>query len=344
MEKKTLTIIDFFRTEDREEEIFIENCKRLKKSGRKILLITGGSISQKMQEEIDYCFYNSENQLFEYEGYNYFHPFHLKTFNDGHIHTLKTFSVQRHGLAFILNIFNSVKIAKSLGFKYFERILWDVLPGEKSCSWMDQVSNICQEKDKKAFFYYNEMNIFDSKSYPDINGNYFFSDIEFFLQKIPSFIDELGYREVLLNFFSNEDFLITEKFIYEFLKDDPQVYFRSSDNLSLDFSDAERKNSYSISDLNFPKKFGGVFINLTRVIDSEDIVLYLKSFAKTDKKREIVISFNDGSVQELERIISPNTWEFLFLNHGVQEITVYEHGKLIHSEKVGKSQNTIQFI
>lgn len=344
MEKNILTIIDFFKTDGQSEEIFIETCKSLKKSGRKILLVTGASISQKMQDQVDYCFYNSENKLFEFEGYNYFHPFHLKTFNAGHIHVLKTFSVQRHGLAVLLNIFYSVKIAKSLGFESFERILWDIIPGPESCAWMDEVSKLCQNEGKKAFFYFNEKNIFDFVAYPDINGDYFYSDIDFFLQKIPCFNDELGYRDVLLNNFSNQDFLITEKYIYEFLKNDPHVLFRSSDSLASDFSDAERKNSSSISDLNFPKRLGGVFVNLTRVKDSEDFVLYIKSFSKTEKNRKIIISFSDGSVQELERVVLPNTWEILFLNPSVEEIKVYENGKMIHNEKVGESQNTIQFI
>lgn len=344
MEKNTLTIIDFFKTDDQNEEIFLETCKNLKRSGRKILLVSGGNITKRMQDEVDYCFYNSENQLFEFQEYNYFHPFHLKTFNDGHIHVLKTFSVQRHGLAVLLNIFNSVKIAKSLGFKNFERILWDIIPGPASCDWMDQAHNICHEQGKKAFFYFNEENIFDSQAYPDINGDYFFSDIDFFLQKIPSFHDEPGYIEVLLNNFSNRDFLITEKYIYEFLKSDTDVIFRSSNNLLLDFHDTKRKNSYSISDLNFPKRLGGIFINLTRVIDSENVVLYIRSFAKIPKKREIVILFSDGSVREVEREVFPDTWEILFLEPNVQEIKVYEEDKILHHEKVGESQNTIQFI
>lgn len=345
MERKDITIIDFYRSSEEQELVFLETVRKIKSLGDKVLLVTGGEISREVQKSVDYILYNGDNLLFQKFDYEYFHPWNFRTFNGSFFHHSFNFSVQRHGLAVLVNLFNSLNFAKSLGYTHFRRILYDFTPGEGSLNWMKSVSIICEEEGKSGFFYFNEPNTIEGKNYPDLRGEFFYCEIDFFLSKVPQVNSEESYRESLLKNFGSLKFLICEKYIYEFIKNSNEIEIRNSSDFEVDFSDSIKEiQQNSISELNFHPKYKSIICRITRSSSNDDLFVYAQSYSKEEQNREVVVKYEDGQDQRIFFSLPPNNWYFHKIGDKVSEIEIYEEEILLYTEKNGESRNYIEFL
>lgn len=344
MKKKTLTIIDFFNSNSTNEDNFIETVEAMRSLGDKILLVTGGKITERVQENVDYILYNGDNLLFEDEDYEYFHPWNYQTLNQGFIHNSFNFSTQKHGLAVLINIFNSLNYARSLGYTHFRRILYDIKPGKISIQSIRDIEKNCLDHNKKGVFYFNLPNIIEGKEYPDIKGDFFFSEIDFFLSSVPHINSESSYKNCLFKNFGSNKFLIIEKFMYEFLKEKDEIVKRDGFLFESDFSDTNREiYSNTTSGLNFPKKYKSVITRITSIKNEDSCVLYTRSYANNIESREILIKYEDGSRDTISFEILPYNWCYQFIGSNVSEIEVYGKEGYLYTEKKGESRDYIEF-
>jgi hypothetical protein len=346
---KEIFIIDFFRKNDESEIFFLRCVESLKKLGKKILLVTGGKVTEKMQNSVDYVFYNSDNFLFENFDYEYFQPWDYKTFNQFHIHHSFNFSVQRHGLAVLINIFKSISLAKSLGFTHFHRFLWDCQLGPKSLEFVNRIPQKCHENDKKGFYYCNRNNWWGTQNFPDLKADYFFFEIDFFLSSIPEIKREEDFREVLMQNFGKLKFLITESYLHYFLEkksffllvpDSIEFDRDLPDFYNLGFPE-DKKDSISV--LNFHPKYNGAITKITKIEGRSDTLLYTQNYSDSSVFRKVVVFYADRR-KEVYDNCDPDCWSYLELGTGVISIDVFENDNLIYSENINEVRNYVQFI
>ena len=57
---------------------------------------------------------------------------------------------------------------------------------------MRDLPEMCESYEKKGMFYFND------QEHPDIKGEYFFSDVDFFLESVPCIRSEEEFRSVLI--------------------------------------------------------------------------------------------------------------------------------------------------
>jgi hypothetical protein len=338
---KPIAIVDFFYKDQEGEDVFLRAVDRIKSSGLKVLLVTGGKITDKIQRSVDYVLYNSDNFLFENFDYLYFHPWNFRTVNDNHVYHSFYFSTQRHGLAVLINIFNSVKFAKSLGYTHFHRVLHDTMLGPECLEFMRGLPELCESQGKKSLFYFNE------QEHADVKGEYFFSEIDFFLGSIPCIRSEEDFRSVLVENFGSLQFLITEKYLHYFLikNGGDLVWRKNSDEFVKDFPDADLLfQGSSISELNFHPKYRGAPTRITKVKDSDSIILYTTNYSNSGKYRKVICKDkNNNILQEIDFVVNPCSWNYHFLEGDLESIDVYEEGKIIYTEDISESKNYIEF-
>lgn len=342
---KEIFIIDFYRKNEESEILFLLCVESLKKLGKKILLVTGGKVTEKMQNSVDYVFYNSDNFLFENFDYEYFQPWNYRTFNQFHIHHSFNFSVQRHGLAVLINIFKSVLLAKSLGFTHFHRFLWDCQPGPKSLEFVDGVLQKCVENEKKGFYYCNRNNWVGSENFPDLKADYFFFEIDFFLSSIPEIKGEEDFREVLMQNFGKLKFLITESYLHFFLEKKSSLLLVSNsiefDKNFPDFYNESKKDSISV--LNFHPKYKGAITKITKIEASSNTLLYTQNYSDNSVSRKVLVYY-ENRTEEIFINSNPHCWSYFELGTGVIGIDVFENDIKIYSENIDEVKNYVQFI
>ena len=102
--------------------------------------------------------------------------------------------LQKHGLSVMINLFNALDIAKSLGYTHFQRFETDDLYGEESMKWVSRIPETVLSENKKGLFYLNDYNI-----PADASFHYFFCEIDYFLEIMPKISCEEDYEKYLVD-------------------------------------------------------------------------------------------------------------------------------------------------
>lgn len=338
MGPKVLTIVDAFVSSESIQNTLTSTLNGLNQNGFEILLSSSHPIPSEVQKLVKYCFFDSRNQLYEYEDYTYTQPWRF-WIGCGNFtsHNLTT-SVQRHGLSVMCNLFNSLKLAKSLGYTHFQKILYDVDLTEDCYSFLQSVPSLVSASGKKGLVYYNDEKIPGTHHWndiPDMNGAYFYMEIDHFLEKIPNIDSEETYRKVLRESFGNLTFLTFERFLYLFFnrKGDQEILVKRGSEYPKDFNGiAESKE---ISFLNFPKKYHNLFSRVLRNEKNNEYVLLSDNFSGEAESRKFVIFDESGiCVGELFHDVKPKHWQLHYLPSSARTIEVYKSEEMIYSERI----------
>lgn len=338
MGTKVLTIIDAFVSSESIQNTLIPTLDGLSQNGFEILLSSSHPIPTEVQKLVKYCFYDSRNQLYEHEDYTYTQPWRF-WIGCGNFtsHNLTT-SVQRHGLSVMCNLFNSLKLAKSLGYTHFQKILYDVDLTDDCYSFLKSVPSVVLSSGKRGLVYYNDEKIPGTHHWndiPDMNGAYFYMEIDHFLQKIPNIDSEETYRKVLRENFGNLNFLTFERFLYLFFnrRGDREILVKRGSEYPKDFNGIVE--SKEISFLNFPKKYHNLFSRVLRNDKNNEYVLLSDNFSGETESRKFVLFDESGiCMGEFFHDVKPNHWQLHYLPSSAKTIEVYKGEKMIYSERI----------
>ena len=144
------------------------------------------------QKKAKYCIYNNNNILFNDE-YDNVSSIVLWKHMDGFRINEVTNGLQRHGLSVMINFFDSLNLAKSLGYDYFQRFEIDSIHGPEAMNFVNNVPLMLQENGKEGLFYVNH--------YPnssDFSFHYFFCNIDLFLKNVKIIKCEKDYQDYLI--------------------------------------------------------------------------------------------------------------------------------------------------
>jgi hypothetical protein len=336
--KKSIVIIDSFVSDKKIESDLIKQVERVKKNNLDILLISNTKVSSEILEKVDFFIFDKRNQLFQ-DTYTNINDviFSESIFQDDKYQfTINrvTPGLQRHGLSVLVNLFNSVNLAKSLGYQNFWRIEVDDLFGEKSLDFLKQSPRMLEESVKKALLYYNPDNI---------SFHFMFWNIDYFLEKIPQIRNEEDYRNLITKKFGSLDFVIAEEFIWKFLKinGDVDVLIKDGQNMDADFPDTVWNTNMSLSNLS--PKYEMCTSSLFRMNSKDGLFLFSKNYSNDEKSRKIIIHYPSKQEVINHNLTGFNTWCWNIVNENPYKYEVYEGDRLLFVEDCKEIKNYVEF-
>lgn len=343
---KTLTIIDSYFHNEGVENKFNEFSKSYRDSKNEILLVSNTIAKPETIQNTDYYLYNKNNILFEHEFDNVLDITLFKHYDNIRINEVIS-GMQRHGLSVMINLFKSVKLAKSLGFTHFQRIEIDDLHGPNSIEHIKSIPKKCLEENKKGFFYFNEHG-----NYSDISFHYFFCEIDYFLSIVEEINSEQDYIDFIKRNFNNNDFINVEQYIYQNIKnnDDGSLYRSTGVQMSSDFIDTNWNTETSES--NISPKYEGCSSRMYKTLRVEDgietpqnlLCIMTYNYTNQPKTRRIICRFESGNSYEIiHNTPGKRTWNYHIVEGDLIEFDVYDGNRYLYTEKNNDIRSSITF-
>lgn len=312
---KTLTIIDSFVSNLSVLEKLKKSVTNFKNKNHTILLVSNTVPPEDIIKSVDYFLYNHENKLFT-ESYENLNKVNLWKAYDNIIINEITEELQKHGLSVLCNLFNSLDLAKSLGFTHFQRIEVDDLYSETGYEFMKKVPQLCEEKNKKSLFYINEGE--------DASFHYFYSEIDFFIKNFPRVTSEESYKNFLKNSGFGNSFKPVEVYLYQIIKNgdiDNVLVKNGKDEMNFDFDGTIWNTESSQSTL--PSYYEGCSTKLYNVKGQETKVVLSFNYTNIETIRKIIVVFDD-SQQTIIHKLSNKGYYYHTFNNPIKEIKVYD--------------------
>jgi glycosyltransferase involved in cell wall biosynthesis len=343
---KTLTIVDSFIHNESVENKLSNFLDLLNVNNHEVLLISNTTIPEYIQKKAKYCIYNNNNTLFndEYDNVSSIVLWkHMKGFRINEV----TDGLQRHGLSVMINIFDSLNLAKSLGYDYFQRFEIDAIHGPEAMNFVNNIPLMLQENDKEGLFYVNHYA--DSS---DFSFHYFFCNIDLFLKNVRTVKSEKDYQDYLYEKFNSKKFMNVEEYIYDnFEKGGFEgIMIKPSSEQRIDFPDTLWNTETSMS--NIDEKYRGTttkFYKIRRESDGvfEDTGEYLVltyNYVTEEKNRYIKLFAGYNVVQEITQSVSgKGSWTYNPVNNNVTHMEIYENDELLFTEDIDNSYSNIEF-
>lgn len=344
--EKYIAIVDCFVHSEKVENKLIECIERLVEDKIPILLISNTLVKSEILEKVDFYLYDKRNQLFS-EKYSGVRDIDLWKTNDTfEAHEIKS-GLQRHGLSVLINLFSSLNFAKSQGYSHFFRFEVDDEFGSQSREFIKSVPSLVSSLNKKSLFYFNE----NSYEPNNISFHFMYSEIDFFLNSVPTITKESDYVKYLLNKKGNLDFEIAEEYIYNnIVKSDIGQILRKdgSKDMEIDFPDTIWNTI--VSESNTSEKFKGAtsLIYKVKKLETSDftdkITILSFNYKDFEIKRDIEVVLANGSIEKITHIL-PNygAWSYHIYGNNVSKIKVYEDDKFLYEDITNESKNYIAF-
>jgi glycosyltransferase involved in cell wall biosynthesis len=312
----TITIIDSFISNNSVLLKLKETIKELKKFGHNILLVSNTVPPEEVIKSVDYFLYNHENKLFSqnFDDINYCDLW--KSYPQITIHEISE-EFQKHGLSVLSNLFNSLDLAKSLGFTHFQRIEVDDLYSDKGYEFMNKVPELCYEGNKKSLFYINKGK--------DISFHYFFSEINFFLEKFTKINSEESYKKFLINNGFNNSFKPVEVYLYHSLNkgNEQNVLFRNGEEeMNIDFEGTIWNTETSQSTIH--EKYEGCPSKIYFVSGSNNFAIVSYNYNNYGVKRKIVVKLKDRVDTLYHNLDYFDAWVYNIFDSSLEKISVYD--------------------
>ena len=337
---RPILILDAFIRDKTEEEILQGFIDKMLTINQEIFLISNTPISKEIQSKTNFFFYDSKNRLFELEYnninrvYNWVDCGHFKVYD-----TIE--NTQKHGLSVLINLNNSIKILKELGYTHFFKMEYDAVLGE---STIEKIKEIIGTPKKAIFF----KELCDDKM--NLNVHFFFSEINYFLSNFWMIDSETTYRNFLIDKMKNLDFLTMERFMWENLnsidkdnvevRDDFHEIFKDSRwNLKQTKTGHDKKYQECLTKIYVGKKIEG---NLT--FDIQQSVVLTRNMKQSAEKRKIVAVFNNEETQEfIHEVDGIGSWVYNVVPNGIKKIIVYRDDQFLYEDYLSDKNDKIEF-
>lgn len=311
---KTITIIDCFVNNESLLGKLNLCIDKLKDHGQTVLLVSNKVPPQNVIEKVDYFIYNHENKLFKekYENFNYVDLW--KNYEKFTIHEV-TPELQKHGLSVMCNLFNSVDLAKSLGYTHFQRLEIDSLFTDEGFEFMKTIPRLCDQENKKALFYFNEN---------DISFHYFFSEIDYFINSVERVSDEFSYRNYLKKNGFNNDFKPVEVYMYHnLIRSNPDMILKRDGvaEMNSDFPNTLWNSETSQSTLD--DYYGGCTTKIYRINNQDSLAILSFNYNDYPVYRKIEIIYEDRIELLNHRLDCFWSWSYNIVGNNLSKIKVY---------------------
>lgn len=338
MQMKTITIVDSFVYSENVRLKLEAFVKMLNEDGHEILLVSNTMVGEEILKHCKYYLYDSNNRLFQdiFEGVK---DINLWKVMDGFKVNEHTSGLQKHGLSVMVNLFNALRMAKSLGYTHFQRMEADDLFGEKSRQWISEVPNRVLTAGKKGLYYYNNTPHVEQE---DVSFHYQFCEIDLFLRSVTNIEKQRDYYDYLVREFGRPKFIIVEEYLYRELKRNcwDELLIRNTEDQSNDFSDTHWNTEISIS--NMSEKYRGCSTRLFKhwgtaengePYDRGGRIVFTYNYTEQTKERLIEIIAMDDSKHVLKHVVyGKRGWAYNIIDWEFKSIRVYENDEFLYEE------------
>jgi hypothetical protein len=331
MPAKIVTIVDAFITNDEQEKSLKSFLSKIKGTGP-IFLVSNSRINSDVLELVDYFFYDKHDNLFQYDYPEYEKFYHWRKIGGIKLITVEDHK-QKHGLSVMTNLSRVLRICLDIGFTHFRRIEYDTFLGNETLRHFESMPNKCLDSEKSCYFFVNSRE-------RSVMYQYFFSDIEFFINNFPDIRSESDYIELLRSHFGNENFVVVEKLMYHFLKKcDPDLVFSFESENEIIFSDSIWNNSTSAT--HFDDHYRDCYVNVYR--NSDKFLCFSINNTFTEKYRRVVFIFQNGKKQEFEyRFNSNGHWFINDVYDSPIRMEIFDENSMIFSKDMGIILNHVE--
>lgn len=307
-----------------------------------ILLISNTVIPDEIYGKVQYFLYDHRNQLFRDEFTSVPSQSLWKITDDYTIVEYINNGFQKHGLSVLINLFNSLLYAKSLGYTHFQRFEVDDLFGSISKEWIKLIPERCLEQNKKGLFYYNVN---------DISFHYFFCEIDYFLEKIKRITSQEEYMNFLTTNFQSKEFRAVENYLFENFKfnGDYHIWKKTGEEMKIDFPDTVFNSESSPSSLEsfYRGSSSRLYRNLKKEGDGEitrpNLIILSYNYSDLIVNRKIEVYYDDHMDVLYHSLEYASTFTWNELGENVIKIMVYENEEFLYEEMNEHIGNYILF-
>lgn len=338
MQMKTITIVDSYVYSENVRLKLEAFVKMLNEDGHEIMLVSNTMVGEEILKHCKYYLYDSNNRLFQ-DIFEDVKDINLWKVMDGFKVNEHTSGLQKHGLSVMVNLFNALRMAKSLGYTHFQRMEADDLFGEKSRQWISEVPNRVLTAGKKGLYYYNNTPHVEQE---DVSFHYQFCEIDLFLRSVTNIEKQRDYYDYLVREFGRPKFIIVEEYLYRELKRNcwDELLIRNTEDQSNDFSDTHWNTEISIS--NMSEKYRGCSTRLFKhwgtaengePYDRGGRIVFTYNYTEETKERLIEIIAMDDSKHVLKHVVyGKRGWAYNIIDWEFKSIRVYENDEFLYEE------------
>jgi hypothetical protein len=337
---KPIIILDAFIRDISEEQILLGFLNKMKSINQDIFLISNTELSKEIQEKTNFFFYDKRNRLFESEYTNVNRVYYW--IDCGHFVLYDTIeNSQKHGLSVLINLNNSVRILKELGYTHFIKMEYDAELGEETLKNISEIINT----DKKGIFFKELYN-----GGLNLNVHFFYSEINFFMENFWMIDSEKTYKDYLIDNMKNLDFLTMERFMWENIdridksdieirEDFHEIFKDSKWNLKQTKTGHEKKYQECLTKIYTCKK-----VEYDNVIDLDELVILTRNLKQEPEMRKVIAVYEDDSTQEfIHHVDGLNSWVYNTVSSKLKKIFVYRDSKFLYEEYLMDKNNKIEF-
>jgi hypothetical protein len=312
---KVITIVDSFISNESVLNKLHKCLDNLKKFDNTILLVSNTIPPTELIEKVDYFLYNQQNKLFiqDYDDVQFVDLW--KGYDNITIHEI-TEELQKHGLSVMCNLFNTLDLAKSLGFTHFQRVEVDDLFSEDGYRFMNTIPNLCVENNKRGLFYLNE---------DDVSFHYMFSELDFFLNNVRRVNNEDDYRNFLREHGFGENFKPVEFFLHLNLKSsnlDEVLVRNGKEEMNVDFPNTVWNSETSQSTLQ--DYFNGCTTKIYNVKDNNRLAVLSFNYNNIEINRKIVVKLENEVHTITQKLEHKGSWVYHLFDKPIKSISVYD--------------------
>lgn len=328
---KTITITDAFISDHNQIKLLNNFLLKINHIDP-ILLITNSILDESVINKVDYLFYDKNNNLFEKE-YNNYEKFYLWNIVNNFKITTCHVHKQKHGLSVLINLFRSLKIAKDLGYTHFRRIEYDALLGNNTLQELINTPKTCFNNNKKAQFYVNE----DNKTH---SFQYFFSEIDFFLNNFPEIKNEDDYINLINKEYSNLDFVTVEKLMYYYINKLNKKEINIEPDLLIAFNDTIWNQSSSDSHLH--KSMVECSTDLYK--QENKIMLFTLNKKNKPLHRKVTVYYNNEFDVFNYNFNNEGDWTLNEVKENISKLEIYDNNFLVFSKDITNIENYLEVL
>lgn len=342
---KEIVIIDCFVTNKDVELKLVDQISRFKSRGLDVMVVSNTALSGDIIESVDYYLYDRRNQLFQndYEDVAGVR-FSESVYSEGMsfvVHKIKP-GLQRHGLSVLVNMHNSVSLAKSLGYDRFWRVEVDDIFSDASMEYVVRSGLELDGAGKRALLFRNIPSSENVEIRPNVSFHFMYWDVDYFLSVVPKINSESDYEDVLSRFYGSRRFVIVEEYVYDAVHraGEDDVLFRDGGKMGDFFPGTTWNTCMSLSNLGI----GGASSNIYTIQGDERKFVFSKSYSDNPMSRRVNLLYPDGSSEIVHNMPFLGSWCWNIVDPGILGIEVFDGDTLLYTEMVDGLSNFVDFI
>lgn len=318
MNNNSIVHLHLYLYNDVLKKIAIENIKKIKSYGFKILITSGLPLPEEFYEFCDYIFIDHDNLQFK-KKYKSFKPVNFYISNSYmSMNFLRNYQ-QKHALAVIHSIIKGCHLSKLLGYENIIKLVYDCELGVESANKIKEVVSALENNECEMIFYENIRSDIDGDN-SDISGQILYYKVEPFLDIFKNVVSEEEYNRLSTDIGFGEIILDLETLLYRYLKKSTKkIKYLEENSFFTDYHDTQFNKVLSTKSQTDESGFlydVGHFIEKSNHLnDRVSLLIYNQHYPQLNSVEFKVFNYNDELIDtKVLTVKEVGFWSFDVVN------------------------------